>query len=358
MNELSENPQGCRKTSEWSGTNQCPVTPGGTGETPTPPSVLSSFTRYPTRAGDSSPALLSFMRRARPKQGVEGRFLVPPKTGPGGSSPVILNNTANLDAVLPVPFYPPTRCTPKFIVLSCKCGRRIVPSTCMSLDCSSCKDQVGKRRSWSVIKRILGPTLYQRRQYTGFNVIYTVFTIPPNAREGFFFNKSKWQKIRKKAWKILRDNFGAKFGVEVTHPAGDVNTATFHPHLNFIWIQRPGHRPFIDVNLLREKWNNALNLEKSDVHSQYTNKIARVVHWSKYVTRTFPGTHEWTGPMRWYGQYPKIPRPTECGCEECGQKFNVIGWIDARLVKKWEDTGMMMGLDPPWLNDANIVRLH
>jgi len=216
---------------------------------------------------------------------------------------------------------------------------------------------VGKRRAWSVIKRILQHKLYQRYQYAGFNVIYTVFTVPPDSREGFFFNKSAWQKVRKKAWRILKDNFGAKYGVEATHPAGDKNSLTFHPHLNFIWIQRAGFRPFIDVNLLRNKWSEALSLEKSEVHSQYTSKIARVVHWCKYVTRTFPGTHEWTGPMRWYGQYPKIPRPSECGCEECGQKFHVIGWIDARLVKEWEETGMMMGRDPPWLNDDNIVRL-
>jgi len=228
----------------------------------------------------------------------------------------------------------------------------------MSLDCENCRDAVGKRRAWSVIKRILQYKLYQRYKYTEFNVIYTVFTVPPDARESFFFDKSAWQKVRKKAWRILKDNFGAKYGVEVTHPAGDVNTQTFHPHLNFIWIQRDGYRPFIDVDLLRKKWSEVLSLEKTDVHSQYTNHIARVVHWCKYITRTFPGTHEWTGPLRWYGKYPKTPSPGEVCCSDCGQRFKVIGWIDARLVKEWEETGYSIGRDPPWYDDANIVRLH
>jgi len=357
LNELNRSDQGCLSAEITQGTNHCPETSGGKGETPTPLGVPSSFTRDPTGAGATASALLSFRAQTGSRNGVEGSNPAPLKNGLGDSPPVILNGTANLDAGIPVPFYRASQCTPKFIVLSCACGRRIVPSTCMSLDCERCKDQVGKRRSWSVLKRLLGHKLYQRYEYSGLNVIYTVFTVPPDARAGFFFDKSAWQKIRKKAWRILKDNFGAKFGFEATHPAGDKISLTFHPHLNFVWVQRPGFRPFINVDLLREKWSKALNLEKTDVHSQYTNRIARVVHWCKYVTRTFPGTHKWTGPLRWYGQYPKIPQPSDCGCEKCGKKFTVIGWIDARLVKEWEEIGIMMGRDPPWLNDDNIVRI-
>lgn len=274
-----------------------------------------------------------------------------------GKPPCYLEHTANLDDPdLVMPLYPPSHCKPRYIVLECACGRRIVPSSCMSLDCEHCKGQVGKRRADSVISRILGGSLYQKNRFFKQTVIYTVFTVPTENRKKFLCN-GIWQKYRVKAWRLLRDHFGAKYAVEVTHPKGDSKTGLFHPHLNFIWVQKSGFRPFIDVDLLREKWGRILKVDISDVYSQYTNQIGKVIHWVRYVTRNFPGTHKWTGVMRWYGKYPRIKKPTECLCNECGGYFKLIGWVSAEDVDRWNETGWKMGIDPPWYRDACIIRV-
>lgn len=274
----------------------------------------------------------------------------------GGEPPVIFNNTANLDPeTTPMPLYSPTECDPRYMVLGCGCRRRIVPSTCMSLDCEICKPHVGKRRADKVLRRLLGGDLYQKRQYQRRIVVYTVFTVPMEMRESCL-NKAHWQTLRRKAWKLLKSLFGAKYSVEVSHPQGDKDTTVFHPHLNFLWIQHPGHRPFIDVDLLRKKWAEVLNTIQSDVYSQYTNKIGRIIHWCKYVTRNFPGTHKWTGSLRWYGKYPKIKHPTDYVCLECNCKFHFIGWVSARDVDDYNERGFLMGLDPPWERDELITR--
>lgn len=273
----------------------------------------------------------------------------------GGVAPCYLEHTANLAPEIPeMPLYPPSECDPKYIVLQCACGRRVVPSSCMSLDCDFCKKQVSRRRADSVMRRLLGGDLYQKRQYQNRIVIYTVFTVPPEVRESCL-NKAYWQKARKKAWGLLKSMFGAKYAVEVSHPQGDKNVKLFHPHLNFLWIQKPGFRPFIDVDLLRAKWGEVVGVEKSDVYSQYTNKIGKIIHWCKYVTRTFPGTHKWTGSMRWYGKYPKIKQPTEYVCSGCNSKFKLVGWVRAEDIDAWYERGILMGLAPPWERDECIT---
>jgi len=271
-------------------------------------------------------------------------------------TPYYLDYTANLDEFLPpVPLYPPTRCDPKYIVLQCKCGRRIVPSACMSLDCEFCHDQVGKRRSESVYRRLLQGSLYQRRKYHNITVIYTVFTVPLSLREECL-DKSSWQHLRKQAWLLLKNTFGGLYGVEVSHPSGEKDPTKFHPHLNFLWIQRTGFRPYIDVDLLRRTWADVLKVDTSDVYSQYSSDIAKIIHWSNYVTRTFPGNHKWTGPVRWYGKYPRMKHLTECRCSDCGCKFTMIGWVDARSVDDWYEIGMLMGRAPPWERDQDIIK--
>lgn len=265
-----------------------------------------------------------------------------------------LDYTANLDPDFALPFYPPTKCDPKYIVLQCKCSRTIVPSTCMSLDCLGCKDHVGKRRARSVARRLIGYNHSVRKYHHGKPVIYTVLTVPKEIRERFYLNHDAWRKARKKLWYVLKNYFGGKFGVEATHPSGDKNPNVFHPHLNFLWIQRRGFRAFIDVDRLRAEWQKILDVDTADVYSQYSSDVRRIMHWSKYVTRVFPGNHQWTGPLRWFGKYPKIKIVRECHCDECQCRFRVIGFIDARLVREYEDTGMLIGRDPPWYNDSLI----
>jgi len=269
---------------------------------------------------------------------------------------VILTNTANLDRFTDVPFYPPTKCDPKFLVLQCNCTRVIVPSTCMSLDCLGCRDHIGKRRTQSVVRRLLNKSYGQRNNYNRKPILYTVLTVPESIREHYYLQPQEWRKVRRKLWHVLKNYFGALYGVEATHPVGDKDPKAFHPHLNFLWVQRKGFRPFLDVDRLRLEWQKILNVETADVYSQYTSDIRRIYHWAKYVTRTFPGTHDWTGPMRWFGKYPKIKIIRECHCSECQSQFRVIGTLDARLVNEWQETGMLMGRDPPWHDDNLVVR--
>jgi len=270
---------------------------------------------------------------------------------------VILNDTANLDEFFTIPLYPPSHCSPKYMVLECNCGRRIVPSTCMALDCENCKEFVGRRRSDSILRRLLQGTLYQRRRWWKTAVIYTVFTVPESHRERMC-DRHEWQRTRKKAWNILKKNFGAKYGVEITHPVGDKDKSRFHPHLNFLWIQHAGYRPFLDQAVLYQQWKNVLKADSVNVYSQYSHSIPKIIHWCKYVSRTFPGTHKWSGPMRWYGKYPKDVKPERCTCLDCGCHFRVIGYIEAEEVDRYHETGYFMGLDPPWYDDSKILHVR
>lgn len=291
------------------------------------------------------------------KKGVGGDPSVPSsKVGPGQPQ-CYLEYTANLDDNLEVPFYSPTSCTPKYIVLACQCSRKIVPSTCMGLDCKSCSDYVGKRRANSVLRRLLGHEYFHGHGNRRKTVIYTIFTVPECIRQRYYFDEKEWQKVRRKAWSILKKRFGALYGVEATHPVGDLDASHFHPHLNFLWVQRKGWRPFLDVDVLRLEWAKVLGVSTVDVHSQYSGHIGRIIHWANYVTRTFPGTHQWTGPMRWYGKYPRIKELHQEVCPDCGCSYHVIGWIDARLVDEYYETGILMGRDPPWERDECIAKV-
>jgi len=268
-----------------------------------------------------------------------------------------VQRTANLDAELrTIPLYPPSKCKLKYAVIGCNCNRRIVPSVCMSLDCAPCAPYVGARRAFSVLKRIIGISLFQQKTYSKKPLIYTIFTIPKAIRNRYL-DKAEWQKVRKRAWTLLKEYFGALYGVEVTHPAGDKDKSIFHPHLNFLWVQKSGFRPFIDVNLLREKWSAVLKVDISDVYSQYTSKISKLSHWTKYVTRTFPGTHKWTGSLRWYGKYPKEKLNVEYLCNDCGCSYRLIGYVSADDVHNWYKYGQLMGIDPPWERDECITHI-
>lgn len=270
------------------------------------------------------------------------------------SRPVILTDTANLD-VRQTEFYrEPHACTPKYIVLQCNCGRHIVPSVCMSLVCPNCKNAVNKRRSGSLFRRLVNqPTTKSYRSRLK-SVIYTVFTVPESERHKYLDPKV-WQKVRKKTWKLLKSKFGGLYGVEVSHPVGDKDANKFHPHLNFLWIQRDGFRPFLDVEKLRESWGEILDVAVADVYSRYSNHLRKIKHWCNYVSRVFVGLHKWAGSVRWYGKYPRMKSKTDCPCAQCSGKFKMIGWIDKETVDGYYERGFMMGIDPPWLNDKNIT---
>lgn len=277
-----------------------------------------------------------------------------------GSSPdpFILTDTANLDRLEALRIYKTTKtCTPKYLVLQCSCGRHIVPSTCMSLNCPGCKKYVSKRRSASIFRRLMAEPNRPENKYKRYNrknVLYTICTVPVMERYKYI-NPAEWQKVRRKLWKVLKERFGALYGVEATHPVGDKDPGFFHPHLNFLWIQKPGLRGFLDVNELREAWAKILSVDVADVYHQYNSNVRKIKHWCNYVSRTFPGTHGWTGPVRWYGKYPIINNKVTVTCGQCSSGFVAIGWIDKDTVDNYYKHGFMIGVDPPWKRDSQIV---
>lgn len=275
-----------------------------------------------------------------------------PKSGPE-KAPYYLDHTANLDSLRYLPFSDPTSCNPKYIVLQCSCNRQIVLSSCMSLDCTTCRDYVIKRRSNSVFHRLIRPIPGQRLRLNRKTVVYTAFTVPLEVRERYL-NRKAWSMLRRRVWRLLKDDFGGLYGMEASHPVGDEDVHLFHPHLNFLWTQRNGYRPFLDVELLRKKWATLLGVDTVDVHTEYSDNVRKIKHWCNYVCRTFPGNHCWTGPIRWYGKYPRNTEKIEVVCAECGCKFRRVGAISKALVDEYYRVGFMNGIDPPWENDKLI----
>ncbi|MBA7579018.1 hypothetical protein ES708_20884 [subsurface metagenome] len=262
--------------------------------------------------------------------------------------PNYVQHTANLDAPETKPFslsYNPKACTTRFIVHACDCKRHLFPSTCMNLDCIPCQPWTTRRRAFSAFNRL-------RTERS--TVIYTVFTIPFMERYKLTDKKSltKW---RKKAWQILKTYFGARFGVEASHPVGE-KTTEFHPHFNFLWVQKSNYQAYINVDMLREKWAVALGATVVNVHSQYSDSPARIMHWSKYVLRTFPGFMHWAGPAKWYGKYPVVPRRDRVVCADCGKPLHAIGYITQIDYDDWCRTGQLTGRSPPWEDDNYLIR--
>lgn len=291
-----------------------------------------------------------------PDTGVEGYAPLSPKVG-SDVPDIMSTHTANLGILYP-PQEPPKSCTPKYVVLQCGCGRRIQPSTCMSLDCTVCREHVGRRRADAVVRRL---------KFHRFKpVIYTVFTVPLAIRERFYERK-EWQKVRLRIWKVLKRKFGARYGCEASHPVGDpaldhgeiiadTNGEVFHPHLNFLWVQFNGWSPFIDVELLRKEWARILGVDVVDVWTNYSGSPGRVVKWARYVFRTFPGMHKWTGSARWYGKYPRARKQPQAMCIECGYPITVVGTISHWDVDDWMSVQHWGDTDPPWYDDSKIRR--
>ncbi len=313
------------------------VVPGGNGMKPgTPWSPLHPYST-PTHPG-----------------GERGESLSPPKSGP---SPYYVHHTANLESSAGEFLYqePTTACDPKYMVLKCACGRHIVPSACLSLRCTKCAPWTGKRRAWSTFDRIWSNrTQAEHKAGIKKTIIYTVFTTPLGLRQSLKKPKA-WQSLRLKAWKLLKDRFGAVYGFEASHPIGDKNDK-FHPHLNFLWKQRKSWSPYLDVDLLRKEWSAILGVPISDAYTSYTEYPALIRHWCNYVTRVFPGYHWWTGRLRWYGEYPRKIKPKQIVCFICELPFTVVGYISGWLVDEYYKDWWKNRSPPPWMNDDNITK--
>jgi len=167
-------------------------------------------------------------------------------------------------------------------------------------------------------------------------VLYTVLTVPPAQRDRFRERKP-WRRTLRRFWAILKRDFGALFGAECSHPAGDEDPDAFHPHANFLWVQRQGFRPYIDVDALRRAWAKILGVEVVDVHHQYLPDVSRIIHRCRYVTRTWPGWGSWLGSMRWYGCYPKDPARSRAVCLDCGMPFLFLGLAVEEEIVMWKE---------------------
>lgn len=253
------------------------------------------------------------------------------RSAPGGAAlaPVILTReqTSNIRGQKPPDSA--VSCRGSYISVACGCGFKVVFSGCMSVRCPNCQEKVGRRRARRVRDRMERgrPNAAGRKKA----VIYTICTVPPELRERFL-DRTVWRAAVKKFWRVLSRSFGGEYAVECSHPIGDENPQDFHPHLNLLWVQRNGYKPYLDVAELRRQWGLILETYSIvDVWTSYYTTKTPARAWNhryKYVTRTFPEYSEWVGAMRWYGKYPRKKKdetPEIVTCPGCGEPYLFLG---------------------------------
>jgi len=334
----------------------------GAGQTPTPQDALSSCLDIPREKGMSSCSGMPFSLNPT-GAGADLKPSDPRKVA--DNLLYYLDPTANLVDLASQIALPVTPCQPKWTVVECDCGRRVVKTGCMSSRCPACYEQVKNRRGKSVFDRFHLPFRNEQGFKQTPTVCQTVLTIPLNLRYKYFdFNE--WQKVRKQAWKMLKETFGAVYALEASHPIGDekepagkdpiTGAVIFHPHLNFLWMPRKRGQCFISVSLLNQKWAEILGVPVVDVYHQYTDNREELLHWCLYVCRPFPAYWQWKGAIRWYGQYPKMPSKVIWLCPACGMPIKAIGTIADYMVRDYDEQAFESGLEPPWMYEDNIDR--
>ncbi len=269
--------------------------------------------------------------------------------------PIIYNTQSNLlfdNFLLQNELEP---CEPKLMVKECRCGRFTFQTGCMRKNCPLCSERLNLRRAKSVFDRFQKYKRACRIKRVRYKFCYTDFTIPPALRQNFV-NPKSWQKLRLKLWNLLRDKYGAIFGVEATHPIGDRNPEVFHPHLNFLWALGANFKYYIDVDELRDFLRAALRYSGIvDCWHQAGVDDAQLMGWAKYITRIFPEFSKWAGALRWYGAYPVLSKKEPCVCPNCKLPVMVIGYVSKHILKDYDDHGFALGRDPPWENDKYVT---
>lgn len=229
----------------------------------------------------------------------------------------------------------------------------------MRYDCPECSSQVKVRRTVRAKERL-------DKDRHGKAILYTVLTVPPEFRSRFVDRKI-WRSEIRKIWRDIRTHFAGEFSLECSHPygspeEGDYSPDVFHPHVNFLWRQRPGASPFLDVGTLIVLWTAQLNgipkkhaldvwREIRDREEDLTRSLELVrcaldvrtmsvvwhhyfkdpVELSKriaYVCRTFPGFSSWTGSMRWLGHFPRNLEVRIWCCPKCKEPYLFAGRSD------------------------------
>lgn len=214
----------------------------------------------------------------------------------------------------------------------------------MRSDCDTCAVQVGRRRARSIVDR------FDAAPGPGGYVLETVLTVPPESRDRMA-DRKVWRKAVRKMWAVLHREFGGAYGVECTHPTGDegVNGETeFHPHANFLWIQRPGFRAVLDLEKLKARWRAILGCPRDPVvYHRFTHKAGSIAHLARYVARAWPGWKHWLGSVRWYGAYPRRVEKPEVRCLTCDQKLEFVRESDDREYRSFQrDPALFLPLWP------------
>jgi hypothetical protein len=222
---------------------------------------------------------------------------------------------------------PAEPCVPAWATGACGCRTWAYEAGCHRLSCSACEDGLRIRRTQAIKARFEGPNGRGKKP-----VIYTIFTVPPELRAAAADPKT-WTKWRRAIWKAMKKKFGGLFAVERTDPCGDRNPSLWHPHLNFLWVQRDGFSPYLDRDALAAEWAAVIGSEREiDFHTKYSDFWPRLQHWYSYMGRTFP---DWQGSVRrhlgvrWLGKYPKKV-PPEKSCVECGEDFVFVTGLDRK----------------------------
>ena len=232
-------------------------------------------------------------------------------------------------------------CGGRWITIKCGCDngkiRPLKIGGCMNEDCIDCRESIKLRRTKKALPRL------NAKRYSS-PVMYTVFTVPYDVRKRAESTET-WSYWRKCIVEVLKRDYGLRYALGSSHPTGE-DENIFHPHLNFLWIQKTGCKHKIDLTKMRSTWSKIIKAKGAvDIYHQWYKKEYKIRHLVSYVLRTFPGWKFWRGQaVRWYGEYPRnidneIYEDTDWICPDCGEEITIMELIKdyARGNKRFEE---------------------
>lgn len=270
---------------------------------------------------------------------------------------------------------PQEPCKPSYAARACHCSKRVKRRGCCRQSCPDCgavKGPLRIRRKVAIRKRF-------EKARNGRPLLYTIFTVPPELRHKAA-DPAVWRRWRKAIWAVLRRKFGGEFACERTDPAGKCKRANesgercacakcsrWHPHLNFLWVQRPtgSFRPFIAKDRLAylgRAWGRIIGATRTvNIRHAYCEPdrdkagAARAAHWYSYMARVWA---DWAKAVpghvnvRWLGKFPrKIDAPKAAYCDKCGHDF--VCW----RTNSFEEAEYLATLEPRelWVSISNRI---
>ncbi|MBA7544723.1 hypothetical protein ES705_37084 [subsurface metagenome] len=225
-------------------------------------------------------------------------------------------------------------CKGRWISVKCDCNngqpRPLQIGGCMNENCIDCSEAIKLRRRRKVLRKL------NAKRYTS-PVMYTVFTVPLDVRKRALSSKT-WSYWRECIVEVLKRDYGLRYGVESSHPIGD-DENIFHPHMNFLWIQKAEFMHKLNLRKLQASWKKIIKTEKEvekiDIYNHWYKNRYKIIHLVGYVVRAFPGWKFWRGQAtRWYGEFPREKDidyesydPDDWICPDCGKKIEFIELI-------------------------------